>query len=97
MRGDLVDTDAFGLFISEKLMGKPSLSVNKSTKRIKTINFKDVGVAQIVELQITQWKDNKYFEVIHLDDYDYVFGLHFLDKINDLLVSSEDCMCILDT
>ncbi|KAA3480872.1 reverse transcriptase [Gossypium australe] len=43
------------------------------------------------------WKGKKYFEVIHLDDYDYVLILIFLDKINALLVSFEDCMFILDT
>ncbi|KAH1056553.1 hypothetical protein J1N35_034618 [Gossypium stocksii] len=39
-----------------------------------------------VELQISQWKGKEEFEVIHLDDYNFVLGLNFFDKINDLLV-----------
>ncbi|KAH1082109.1 hypothetical protein J1N35_021870 [Gossypium stocksii] len=72
---------------------------NKSTNKIKTINSKEVltvGITQGIELQIGQWKGKKGFEVIHLDDYDFVLGLNFLDKINALLVPFTSCICILD-
>lgn len=35
--------------------------------------------------------------MIHLDDYDFVIDLNFLNWINALLVSFIDCLCILDT
>ncbi|KAH1031547.1 hypothetical protein J1N35_043721, partial [Gossypium stocksii] len=47
--------------------------------------------------QIDKWKDKEDFEVIHLDDYDFVLGLNFFDRINALLVPFVDCICILDT
>ncbi|MFQ6622793.1 hypothetical protein Gotur_002956 [Gossypium turneri] len=38
-----------------------------------------------VELQISEWKSKEDFEVIQLDDYDYVLGLNFLDRIQATL------------
>ncbi|MFQ6636416.1 hypothetical protein Gotur_012939 [Gossypium turneri] len=38
-----------------------------------------------VELQIDEWKGKEEFEVIELDDYDYVLGLNFLDRIQTIL------------
>ncbi|KAH1032115.1 hypothetical protein J1N35_044289 [Gossypium stocksii] len=72
----------------------------ESTKKIKIVNSKEVptvGVAQRVELHISQWKGKEDFEVIHLDDYNFVIGLKFHDKINTLLVPFSNCMCIMDT
>ncbi|MBA0842299.1 hypothetical protein Goarm_002133, partial [Gossypium armourianum] len=83
-RGALVDTRASDLFISEKAAKKLGLSIKKSNKNIKTVNFEEastVGVVRNVELQIDEWKGNEEFKVIQLDDYDYVLGLNFLDKI----------------
>ncbi|MBA0599988.1 hypothetical protein Gorai_006187 [Gossypium raimondii] len=99
-RSALVDMRASKLFISEKVMSKLGLSVSKSTKKIKTVNSKEVpivGVVQGVKLQFSQWKGKEDFEVIHLDDYKFVLGLNFFNKINALLVSFVDCICILDT
>ncbi|MBA0755366.1 hypothetical protein Gogos_020767 [Gossypium gossypioides] len=50
-----------------------------------------------VKLQIDQWKGKKGFEVTHLDDYDFVLSLNFIDKINALLIPFVDYICILDT
>ncbi|KAH1031912.1 hypothetical protein J1N35_044086 [Gossypium stocksii] len=44
-----------------------------------------MGVVRNVELQIGKWKGKEDFEVIHIDDYDYVLGLNFLDKIQIVL------------
>ena len=35
-------------------------------------------------------------EVIPFDDYEFVVGLDFLDRINALLVPFANCLCILD-
>ncbi|PPS12026.1 hypothetical protein GOBAR_AA08605 [Gossypium barbadense] len=58
----LFDTGASNLFVSEKTVGKLGISISKSTKKVKTVNSKEVptmGVAQGVELQIGQWKSKE--------------------------------------
>ncbi|MBA0735901.1 hypothetical protein Gogos_019702, partial [Gossypium gossypioides] len=87
-RSALVDTRASDLFISKKAVGKLGLSIKKSNRKIKTINSEEtptVGVVRDVELQISEWKGKEEFEVIQLDDYDYVLGLNFLDRIQTSL------------
>ncbi|KAG8503718.1 hypothetical protein CXB51_001706 [Gossypium anomalum] len=84
----LIDTGASDLFISEKAAKKLGLSIKKLNRKIKTVNSEEgptVGVVRDVELQIGEWKGKEEFEVIQLDDYDYVLGLNFLDKIQTVL------------
>ncbi|MBA0755666.1 hypothetical protein Gogos_020317 [Gossypium gossypioides] len=87
-RSALIDKRASGLFISKKAGKKLGLSIKKSNKKIKTVNSKDaptVGVVCNVEPQIDEWKGKKDFEVIELDDYGYVLGLNFFDRIQTVL------------
>ncbi|MFQ6650418.1 hypothetical protein Gotur_022873 [Gossypium turneri] len=54
-RSALIDTGASDLFISEKAARKLGLSIKKSNRKIKTVNFEEsptVGVVRDVELQI---------------------------------------------
>lgn len=91
---------ASDLFILKRVASKLGLSVSILTKKLKTVNSKEVPtmeVAQGFELQIGQWKDKKDFDATHLDNYDFALVLNFLDKINALLVLFADCICILDT
>ncbi|MBA0753333.1 hypothetical protein Gogos_019986 [Gossypium gossypioides] len=83
-RSALIDTRASNLFMSESAARKLGLSIRKSNKKIKTVNSMEgptVGVAQNIELQIGEQKGKEEFEVIQLDDYDFVLGLNFLDRI----------------
>lgn len=76
------------MFISKKAAKKLGLLITKSNRKIKMVNSEKaptVRVVRNVELQIGEWKGNKDFEVIQLDDYDYVLGLNFLDKIQTIL------------
>ncbi|MBA0753962.1 hypothetical protein Gogos_021889 [Gossypium gossypioides] len=94
----LIDTRASDLFISEKAGKKFGLSIKKSNKKIKTINFEEaptMGVVHNVELQIGEWKAKEDFEVIQLDDYDYVLGLNFLDRIQVVLYPRADVIHII--
>ncbi|MBA0756274.1 hypothetical protein Gogos_021269 [Gossypium gossypioides] len=87
-RSALVNTRVSDLFISEKATRQLGLSIKKSNRKIKTVNSEDaptVGVVRNVELQIREWKGNEEFKVIQLDDYDYVLGLNFLDRIQTAL------------
>ncbi|PPS08929.1 hypothetical protein GOBAR_AA11701 [Gossypium barbadense] len=84
----LIDTGASDFFISEKAAKKLSLSIKKSNRNIKTVNSDEaptVGVVREMKLQIGKWKGKEEFEVIQLDDYDYVLGLNFFDRIQTVL------------
>ncbi|MBA0756527.1 hypothetical protein Gogos_005630 [Gossypium gossypioides] len=61
----LIDTGASDLFISKKATKKLGLSIRKSNKKIKIVNFDEAPnvVGRNVELQIGEWKDNEVFEV----------------------------------
>ncbi|MFQ6651663.1 hypothetical protein Gotur_023897 [Gossypium turneri] len=50
---------------------------------------------QGVELQIDEWKGKEDFEVIQLDDYNYVLGLNFLDRIQTVLYPWADQIHII--
>ncbi|MFQ6628971.1 hypothetical protein Gotur_007158 [Gossypium turneri] len=97
-RGALIDTGASDLFISEKAAGKLGLPIRKSNKKIKTVNSEEastMGVVQNMELEIGEWKGNEDFEVIQLDDYDFVLGLNFLDRIQVVLYPWADQIHII--
>ena len=87
-RSALIDTGASDLFMSEKAAKKLGLAIRKSNKKIKVATSKKaptVGVVRDVELQIGEWKSKEEFEVIRLDDYDFVLGLNFLVRIQATL------------
>ncbi|MFQ6662417.1 hypothetical protein Gotur_030260 [Gossypium turneri] len=50
---------------------------------------------QNVELQIGEWKGKEDFEVIQLDDYNFVLGLNFLDRIQAVLYPWADQIHII--
>ncbi|MFQ6624599.1 hypothetical protein Gotur_004145 [Gossypium turneri] len=52
-------------------------------------------LVQGVKLQINEWKGKEDFEVIQLDDYDYVLGLNFLDRIQTVLYPWADQIHII--
>ncbi|KAH1108249.1 hypothetical protein J1N35_012017 [Gossypium stocksii] len=70
--------------------------LNKKIKKVKSEKVSAMGVAQGAELQIGEWKGKKNFEVIHLNDYDFVLGLNFLDRIKACLFPFVDCIHIFD-
>ncbi|MFQ6651831.1 hypothetical protein Gotur_023999 [Gossypium turneri] len=61
--------------------GAPDLFISEKAAR---------KLVQGVELQIGKWKGKEDFEVIQLDDYDYVLGLNFLDRIQTVLYPCAD-------
>ncbi|PKI57070.1 hypothetical protein CRG98_022574, partial [Punica granatum] len=98
-KGKPKDTRASNLFISEEGAKKLGLRVAKTRGRLKTVNSEEVPtcrVAKDMDIRIGQWSGNETIEVIPLDDYDFVIGMDFLDRINALLVPFVDCICVLD-
>ncbi|PKI50610.1 hypothetical protein CRG98_028997, partial [Punica granatum] len=90
---------ASNLFISEEGAKKLGLRVERTRGRLKMVNSEEVptcGVAKDVDIRIGQWSGKKTIEVIPLDDYDFVIGMDFLDRIDALLVPFADCICVLD-
>ena len=55
-----------------------------------------MGIAKGVDLNLGSWSGKETIKVIPLDDYDFVVGISFLDRINALLVPFVNCICILD-
>ncbi|XP_039038705.1 uncharacterized protein LOC120176331 [Hibiscus syriacus] len=95
----LVDTGASELFMSEPVAKRLGLYVEKAFGSIKTVNAKEVpiaGVAKGIELTVGGWSGTEAIKVIPLDDFDFVLGLSFLDRINAFPVPFADCLCILD-
>ncbi|MBA0761884.1 hypothetical protein Gotri_024461 [Gossypium trilobum] len=90
-RSALIDMGASDLFISKKAAKKLGLSIKKSNKEIKTVNSEEaltMGVVRNVELQISEWKSNKDFEVgtkvlssIQLvEDVSYVININSIEQ-----------------
>lgn len=95
----LVDTGASNLFISEEGAKKLGLRVEKTKGRLKTVNSEEVptcGIARDVSIRMGQWSGKEIVEVIPLDDYAFVIGMDFLDRIDALILPFADCICILD-
>ncbi|KAE8691406.1 hypothetical protein F3Y22_tig00110890pilonHSYRG01301 [Hibiscus syriacus] len=95
----LVDTGASELFMSEQIAKRLGLHVEKATGSIKIVNAEEVpiaGVAKGIELTVGGWSGKEAIKVIPLDDFDFVLGLSFLDRINAFPVPFADCLCILD-
>ncbi|KAE8719061.1 cytochrome P450 78A7-like [Hibiscus syriacus] len=95
----LVDTGASELFMSEPTAKILGLHVKKENGSIKTVNAEEVpiaGVAKGIELTVGRWSGRETIKVIPLDDFDFVLGLSFLDRINVFPVPFADCLCILD-
>ena len=94
----LIDTGASHLFISTLAANKLKLSVEKTKTWLKTVNSKEVptvGVAKGVDLQIGSWQGKESIEVVSLDDFEFVIGMEFLDKIDALIVPRSNCLCVL--
>ncbi|KAF8024618.1 hypothetical protein BT93_F1709 [Corymbia citriodora subsp. variegata] len=95
----LVDTGAFDLFISQEAAKKLNFPVEKGAGWLKTVNSKEVPTSRLardVELHLGPWSSRETIEVIPLDDYDFVLGLGFFDRINAGVLPFADCICILD-
>ncbi|XP_039033835.1 uncharacterized protein LOC120169792 [Hibiscus syriacus] len=95
----LVDTGASELFMSEPVAKRLGLHVEKVNGSIKTVNAEEVliaGVAKGIELTVGGWSGRETIKVIPLDDFDFVLGLSFLERINAFPVPFPDCLCILD-
>ncbi|KAE8656709.1 hypothetical protein F3Y22_tig00116997pilonHSYRG00207 [Hibiscus syriacus] len=95
----LVDTGASELFMSEPVAKRLGLHVEKANGSIKTVNAEEVpiaGVAKGIELTVGGWSGRETIKVIPLDDFDFVLGLSFLDRINVFPIPFADFLCILD-
>ncbi|KAE8687867.1 Detected protein of unknown function [Hibiscus syriacus] len=95
----LVDTGASELFLSEQAAKKLDLRVEKTSGFIKTVNSNEVpivGEARGIKLSIGGWTEKESIKVIPLDDFDFVIGISFLDRINVFPLPFADCLVICD-
>lgn len=92
-----VDKNALDLLMFKETVWRLGLKVEKEMEWIKIMNSKRVptmGVVKGVMLELGSWIGKKTIEVIPLEDYDFVVGLKFLDRINALLSPFFYYMCI---
>lgn len=84
----------------DQVAKKLGIKVEKGKRTwLKTVNSKEVptiGLGWHLEVRIGQWASPKTVETIALDDYDFIIGLDFLDKINALVAPFADCFCMLE-
>ena len=95
----LIDTGASELFVSEQIAKKLGFHVEKASGFIKTVNSEQTpiaGVAKGVKLEIGGWIGKETIKVIPLDDFDFVIGLSFLDRIKAFPVPFANSLLILD-
>lgn len=100
MMSVLINTSAPDFFIFEEAARKLNLWVEMRAKWLITMNSKEVptyNMARDVEPHIRKYWSHETFEIIPLDNYNFVIGLGFLDRTNTLVVLFPDCICILDT
>ncbi|KAA3471014.1 reverse transcriptase [Gossypium australe] len=82
----LDDIGVSDLFMSTETLLDLGLKIEKELGWIKMVNSKSVeieGVAKGVELQLGDWTGEDTIKIISLDDFDFVIGLNFLNRIND--------------
>ncbi|KAE8718446.1 cytochrome P450 78A7-like [Hibiscus syriacus] len=87
------------LYLSEQAAKKLDLQVEKTSGFIKTVNTKEVlivGEERGIKLSIGGWIGKESIKVIPLDDFDFVIGISFLDRINAFPLPFVDCLVICD-
>lgn len=80
----MVDTGATHNFLSDWIVARLGLRVDKGNSKIKAVNSEAkpiVRVAKIVPLQIGEWSGKFYLMVVPLDDFHFILSLEFLRKI----------------
>ncbi|KAL1085998.1 hypothetical protein V6Z11_D08G087000 [Gossypium hirsutum] len=95
----LDDIGASDLFMSKKTACDLEFKIEKESGWTKMVNSKSVeieGVAKGVELQLGDWTGKDTIKIKSLDDFDFVIGLNFLDRINDNIFPSSNYKVISD-
>ncbi|KAG6621665.1 hypothetical protein I3842_Q008100 [Carya illinoinensis] len=80
----MVDTGATHNFLSDWIVARLGLRVDKGNSKMKAVNSEAkpiVRVAKIVPLQIGEWSGKFYLMVVPLDDFHFILSLEFLRKI----------------
>lgn len=96
----LIDMGASNLFVSEGGTQVLELCVKETKGHLKTPNSEEVlnfGVARDMNIPLGLWHGKEIIEVISFDDCDFIIGMDFLDRIDAMIVSSTNCICIIDT
>lgn len=96
----LVDTGASNLFAFVETVKMLGLDTKARAAHIKTVNSNEIptiGTASNMDVRLGEWVGKKTTEVIPLDDYDFVIGLDFVDRINAMIVPFSNYIVILDS
>ncbi|TYH76661.1 hypothetical protein ES332_D04G100900v1 [Gossypium tomentosum] len=80
---EMVDTGATHNFLSDRIVARLGLRVDKGNSKMKAVNYEAkpiVRVAKIVPLQIDEWSGKFYLMLVSLDDFHFILGLELLWK-----------------
>jgi hypothetical protein len=80
---EMVDTGATHNFLSDRIVARLGLRVDKGNSKMKAVNYEAkpiVRVAKIVPLQIGEWSGKFYLMLVPLDDFHFILGLELLWK-----------------
>lgn len=80
---EMVDTGATHNFLSDWIVARLGLRVDKGNSKMKAVNYEAkpiVRVAKIVPLQIGEWSGKFYLMLVPLDDFHFILGLELLWK-----------------
>ena len=95
----LVDTGATHNFISVDEAKRLGLKTMEDSGWIKAANgdAKPIrGVARGVKAKIGEWEGELDLSVVPMDDYKLVLGMEFFDKVQAILITFTNTLCILD-
>jgi predicted aspartyl protease len=76
----LVDTGATSVFVSEQIVAKLGLQVQRCPNRVKAVNSRSQqmrGMARDVPVRIGEWEGKLDVMVVELDDYDVILSNSF--------------------
>lgn len=81
-KGTMVDSSATHNFISKQEACRLELKIERDTSKMKAVNSEAlpiVGVSKRVPLKLAKWTWSVDLVVMHMDDFDVVLGMEFLE------------------
>ncbi|XP_071688951.1 uncharacterized protein [Rutidosis leptorrhynchoides] len=95
----LVDTGATHNFVSTEEAKRLGIKEIKEGGMIKTVNANAKlisGVAKDAQVNIGEWEGMIHLSVVHIDDFNLVLGMEFLDQVRGFPMPFTNLLCILD-
>ncbi|PON36559.1 hypothetical protein PanWU01x14_327310 [Parasponia andersonii] len=85
----MLDTEATNNFVSEQLGGNLSLTIARSSSKIKTVNSgaQPTQGTATSSLKIRNWENDCSFMIVHLDDFNLILGIEFFVQAKAIVMT----------